>query len=164
MKPLWRRRESTEAESPGPGDVIRAAFKPPNPWPSHVPKSVNSLSLSWYFCPLQQKESSLVLQWQRHSQGQRYKTRDNDGTKVRYVGWGECKWGWFAWLLFNYKVSISIEQYKGDCFSPHMTLTKNLYNYLRTWNTKMSFHLTIRFHLHFSLPPNLLSDIVLIRR
>lgn len=68
MKPLYRRTVDRSRDLRS-WWCYQAVLKTPNPWPLHVPRSVNCLSLNWYFCPLQQKESSLVPQRQRYSQG-----------------------------------------------------------------------------------------------
>lgn len=95
----------------------QAALKTPNPWSLHVPWSVNSLSLNWYFCPLQQKESSLVLQWQRYSQGQRLETVMGQ-SKIHMGWWHVTGGGLHESSFFSYRVSIIIEEDKGHCFSP----------------------------------------------
>ena len=116
MKPLYRRTVDRSRDLRS-WWCYQAAFKTPNPWSFHVPWSVNSLSLNWYFCPLQQKESSLVLQWQRYSQGQRLETVMGQ-SKIHMGWWHATGGGLHESSFFSYRVSIIIEEDKGHCFSP----------------------------------------------
>lgn len=166
MKPMWRRIELTEAECRGPDDMTWAALEPTNPGTSHVPKSVNSPSLSWIFHPLQQKESWLVLQWRRYAEGQRYQNRDNEGTKENMIyGRKEFNWGQSSWFpdSLTTELALLLNNTRETVSSLPVILTGNLCNCLRILKIRTSFYLGIKFHLYFSLPSKLFSVIMLIQ-